>query len=285
MENISNINGVLVVNKPSGMTSRDVVNKLSKILGTKKIGHTGTLDPMAEGVLVCTIGKCTKLSLFLTSENKSYKAEMILGYETDTLDTTGTTLLTSSKSVSNEDITKTIKSFIGTYIEEVPIYSAVKVNGKKLYEYARNNIEVTLPKKEVQINDINSIEINYPKVTFICNVSKGTYIRSLIRDIGRSLNTYASMSALERTSQGKYTLDDAYTLEDIEKGEYHILSIEEVLSDVPSIETDEILYKKVSNGVELELSNKDEYILFKSNGELTALYKKDKNKFRMYVKF
>jgi len=136
-------NGLLVINKPKDVTSRDVVNEVSKILKTKKIGHTGTLDPIATGVLVLTVGKATKLSEIITSEEKVYQAEVILGVKTDTLDVTGNILDEYNTNYKEEDIIKVLNSFVGTYNQEVPIYSAVKIKGKKLYEYARNNEEVT----------------------------------------------------------------------------------------------------------------------------------------------
>ena len=152
------MNGIIVVNKEKGYTSRDVVNIVGKHLGTKKIGHTGTLDPIAEGVLVLVIGKYTKLTDYLTSEYKEYIAEFVLGYETDTLDNTGKIINTCEKKVSKEEIEKVVNSFCGKYNQEVPKYSAVKINGKKLYEYARENIEVKLPKREVEISNIELID-------------------------------------------------------------------------------------------------------------------------------
>ncbi len=277
--------GIIIVNKEKGMTSRDVVNKLSKILGTKKVGHTGTLDPLATGVLVCTIGKCTKLSDYLTSTSKKYLASFKLGFETDTLDITGNILKTSDKVISNGEITMAICSFIGTYKQEVPAYSAVKINGKKLYEYARNGENISLPKREVDIKSIKNISFNDDEITFEVLVSKGTYIRSLIRDIGYKLGTYATMTKLSRIEQGEFSIQDSYTLEDIEKGNYKILSPKEVLKDAIIIEVDDFLLKKVINGVKLELDLNHDYILFTDNGQEIALYKKENDKYRMYVMF
>ena len=141
---MNSINGILVVNKKDGMTSRDVINKLNKIFNTKKIGHTGTLDPIAEGVLVTCIGSYTKLVDMLTSMEKEYIAEFEFGYETDTLDYTGTKLNDNNKNISKEELVNVLNSFVGKYNQQVPKYSAVKINGKKLYEYARDNIEIDL---------------------------------------------------------------------------------------------------------------------------------------------
>ena len=209
-------NGLLVVNKPKGMTSRDVVNKVCRKFNTKSVGHIGTLDPLAEGVLVCLIGKYTKLANILTNHDKEYIASFKLGILTDTLDITGNVLKEGKKEFSKDEITSALNHFKGKYSQEVPIFSAVKFNGKKLYEYARNNIDVKLPSKIVNIYDIELIDINDDIITIKCKVSKGTYIRSLIRDIGAFLDTYATMTSLVRTTLGNFNIDEAYTLEDIE---------------------------------------------------------------------
>lgn len=286
MKKVSNINGVLIINKPTGLTSRDVVNNVSKILNTKKIGHTGTLDPLASGVLVLTIGKYTKLSEFLMSNFKTYEVKMNLGYFTDTLDTEGTIIENSNKQVTEAEIIDTIKSFKKTYEQEVPAYSAIKINGKRLYEYARNNEKIELPKRKVIIKDIYDINVLGKEITFTCVVSKGTYIRSLVRDIGASLGTYGTMSALNRIKQGNFDIKRAYTLNDIENGEYKLLTLEDILSDIPKIYMDDTKYKSVFNGAKQEEDCSEEYIAYKYHDDFIALYKKyDANKYRMYVKF
>lgn len=280
------MNLIICINKPSGPTSRDIVNKISKIFNTKKVGHTGTLDPLASGVLVVTVGKYTKLCDLLTSTYKEYEVEMILGYETDSLDITGKTTKESKKTVTQEEIEDAINNYKGKYLQEVPIYSAVKVNGKKLYEYARENKGVTLPKKEVDIKEISILSINNNIVNFKCTVSKGTYIRSLVRDIGRALGTYAVMSKLIRTKQGLFSLEEASTLESVREGNYRSLSIEDALNNICVIDLDEITYKEVSNGVVKKYNIKEDLILFKYAKEEVALYKRNiNNEFRMYVKF
>jgi len=280
------VNGIVVIDKPTGLTSRDVVNKVSSILKTKKIGHTGTLDPLATGVLVLTIGKCTKLSELITNEYKTYEVKAVLGYETDTLDTTGRTIRESDKETTIDEILDAIKSFKGTYLQEVPAYSAVKVNGKRLYEYARDKTSVELPKREVTIKDISNISINNKTIKFKCTVSKGTYIRSLIRDIGIKLNTYATMSNLRRTTQGKYTLKDAYTLNDLENNNYKLISLDEILKDIYTEKLDDYHYKEVSNGVVQIVDTNCEYVAYTYNDEYIALYKKGEfGEYKMYVKF
>lgn len=277
------MNGILIVNKSEGFTSRDVVNKLSKIFNTKKIGHTGTLDPIAKGVLVVVIGKYTKLCEDLTQTFKEYIATFKLGILTDTLDITGKILDEKDVTVTEEEIRNVIASYKCVYDQEVPIYSSVKINGRKLYEYARNGENVVLPKRKVDIKNIEVIDINKDIVKIKCLVSKGTYIRSLIRDIGSSLNTFATMTDLIRIKQGIFDISNSYTLEDIENGNYKLIDIEDVM-DICVIENDTYL-KDVTNGVKLKLDIENEYILFKHEGNNIALYKKDNDYFRMYIHF
>lgn len=275
-EYLANFSGVLLVNKEKGMTSRDVVNEVSRILGIKKIGHTGTLDPMAEGVLVLTIGKATKLGELLTAYEKEYVAKVKVGIKTDTLDITGN-ILKREKIDKKIDYEELLKSFPKKYNQEVPIYSAVKVNGKKLYEYARNNENVDLPKKEVTIKKIELLGSDKESFEFKCLVSKGTYIRSLIRDLGNKVKIDFTMSSLVRTKQGDFKIKDAYTLNDINNNNFSILSIEDVLSNYPKIIMDKTLEKKVVNGCRLDNHyNIKDMVLFKNqNNNLVAIYRKE----------
>ena len=263
------MDGILVINKEKGYTSRDVVNKVSKILGTKKVGHTGTLDPLATGVLVLCIGKALKVVELLMDHDKEYIAKFKLGIDTDTLDITGKVLNTCDKKVTKEDLVKVLNNFQGLIKQEVPKYSAIKVNGKKLYEYARNNIEVKLPIKEVNIYKLELLDYNEDnmEVTIACRVSKGTYIRSLIRDIGNSLDTYATMTELERTKLGIYDINNSYTLSNIEKGNYKLLNIKDIYPENQKmIIDDENLLKKIKNGMVLDkfYDGKDKMILDKN---------------------
>ncbi len=275
------MNGILVVNKPKGITSFDVIRKVSKILGIKKIGHTGTLDPLASGVLILVIGKACKLSNEILSHEKEYIATVKIGVFTDTLDTDGKVLKTSNDKVPN-DIEEVLRSFKKTYMQEVPIYSAVKVGGKKLYEYARSGEEVVLPKKEVTIKKIELLEKSEDAFRFKCRVSKGTYIRSLIRDIGFSCNTLMTMSGLVRSMEYNYTLEDSYTLEDIEKGKFKIIPIEDFL-DIPKVEVDDGTYKKIKNGVKLlNTYNVRDKVLFTYKDKAVAIYINDNNILKSY---
>ena len=277
------MNGIIIVNKEKNYTSRDVVNIISKILGTKKVGHTGTLDPIAEGVLVICVGKCTKLCDYFTSNDKEYIAEFKLGYETDTLDYTGKIIKSSNLKVNEEQINEVIKNFIGKYNQVVPIYSAVKINGKKLYEYARNNIDVSLPSRVVDIKNIEVLNID-ETIKIQCKVSKGTYIRSLIRDIGDKLGTYATMTSLIRTRQGEFSLENSYSLEDIKNNNYNMITVEEIFEKYPKVFLDDKQYKKVSNGVILDNTYLSEYVLFYYNNNLVSIYKEyKKDKLKPFI--
>ena len=273
------MNGVIVIDKPPGLTSRDVVNIVSKKFNTKKVGHTGTLDPLATGVLVVAINKATKLVDMLTSSDKEYIAECVFGVCTDTLDSEGNVLSTCDAIINESDIKNVLNSFKGTYNQEVPIYSAVKINGKKLYEYARENIDVKLPSREVNIYDIKLIDKpvyqdNHTKITFKVKVSKGTYIRSLIRDIAKRLNTVGIMTNLRRISQGKFNDYDAVKLDSLTTD--NIIPIKDVL-DIKSLELPDELIKKVVNGAKIENIYKDDKILFIKDNKEIAIYKKDGN--------
>ena len=277
-------NGIIVVNKPKGLTSRDVVNKVSKALNNKKIGHTGTLDPIATGVLILMVGSYTKLSDAITSTFKTYTVEADLGYETDTLDNTGTITKESNITVEKDTILNTINSFICEYDQEVPKYSAVKIDGKKLYEYARKNRDIELPKRKVIIKSISNIQIDKNRINFTCEVSKGTYIRSLIRDIGLKLNTYATMTSLNRDRQSGFGMKDANTLEEIEQNVFKVYTIKDVFKDIYTVDCDDKKYKEITNGVIQKVDTNSNYILYIYKGKDVAIYKEDANAYRMYVK-
>lgn len=281
---INNMQGAIIVNKAPDMTSRDVINILNKKFNTKSIGHTGTLDPIAEGVLVCLIGKYTKLTDILINHDKEYIASFKLGILTDTLDITGKILKEEKIDLTKEEIQKTILSFKGTYNQEVPIYSAVKINGKKLYEYARNNEEITLPKREVNIYDIELLNIDNDIITIKTKVSKGTYIRSLIRDIGLKLNTNATMTKLIRTKLDKFTIEESYTLEDIQNDNYKLLSLEDLIN-LDTININEEMLFKIKNGQIIDYQT-NKYILYKYNNQDIALYKPyQNNKIKPFIMF
>ena len=276
------MNGLIVVNKEAGYTSRDVVNIISKLLKTKKVGHTGTLDPMATGVLVVCFNRYTKLVDMLTSLDKEYITEIKLGIETDTLDITGEVLKEEKVFITREEIEEALRKWIGLYKMEVPIYSAVKVNGKKLYQYARQKEEVELPIKEVEIKALELLDFKDDVIKLKIKVSKGTYIRSFIRDFCHSLNIIGTMRSLDRTKQGEFTIDMASSLEDIKRGDYHVYHIEEILN-LPIYQLSSLEYKKVINGNSISLEIEEEIILLKKDLEEVAIYQRDKDSYIPYV--
>lgn len=283
-EYLNDFNAVLYVNKKKGMTSFDVVNEISNIFGIKRVGHTGTLDPLAEGVMLVCIGKATKIVELLTAKDKEYIAEVQMGIKTDTLDITGN-ILEEKKVENNLKIKETLNHFKKTYLQEVPIYSAVKVHGKKLYEYARKNIEVELPKKEVTIKEIELLSSNTNTFKFKCLVTKGCYIRSLIKDIGEELETLVTMKNLTRTKQGNISIMNTNTLEEIANNQFKYYKIEEVL-DYPIISLNEEFVKEVSNGMKIPNNwNIQDKVIFMYNGKLLGIYQKDCNNLKVWKNF
>ena len=280
-EYLNSFGTVLYINKPKGVTSFDVVNSVSKKFGIKRVGHTGTLDPLATGVLIVTVGTACKVVDLLTSKDKEYIATVDLGYSTDTLDIEGKVI--ERKEVPNNlNIEEVLNSFKKTYLQEVPIYSAVKVNGKKLYEYARKNIEVELPKKEVTIKNIELLEKNNNSFKFKCLVTKGCYIRSLIKDIAIELNTLATMTELIRTKQGNITIEET---DDIDSN-YTLHSIIDSLN-YDTIMVDDLLEKKISNGMKIpnEYNIEDKVIFINKSNKLLGIYEVDNNELRVWKNF
>ncbi len=265
------MNGVLVINKESGPTSRDVVNKVGKLLNTKKIGHTGTLDPLATGVLVLCIGKATKLVNFITSSDKEYIASFKLGIKTDTGDITGKVIEEAKASLRSKEVKNAFLKFPKTYNQEVPIYSAVKINGKKLYEYARANKKVKLPKRKVEIKELELISFKGKTITFRALVSKGTYIRSLINDICSKLNTIGTMTSLVRTKQGGFLLDNSFTVKEVENSKYKIITIKELFKDYEQREIDGKFLTKIKNGALIDYDFED-YLVFIYKKDIIAIY-------------
>lgn len=272
------MDNIIVVNKDKDYTSRDVVNVIGKIFNTKKVGHTGTLDPLATGVLIVCMNKALKVVDLITASDKEYIAKVVLGIDTDMLDITGN-IINERKTNVNVDMVKSVlNSFIGKSIQEVPKYSAVKVNGKKLYEYARNGIDVELPKREIQIFDIeliSDIDIvdGHQEFSFKVKVSKGTYIRSLIRDIGIKLGCFACMKELTRTKQGKFSIDKSYTLNDIKNGNYKLLNIKDVIDIEKVVVSDDILFK-IKNGMILDkFFISDKALILDNKGNEIGIYK------------
>lgn len=265
--------GIIVVNKPKGITSFDVIRKLKKILKTKKIGHTGTLDPLATGVMLMCVGKATKLASDLEAKDKVYIADFDIGYATDTYDIEGKKIAENIIEVLKENLEQSIKKFIGNIKQVPPMYSAIKIDGNKLYNLARKGIEVERPERDVTIEYINLLDFKDNKAKIETKVSKGCYIRSLIFDIGQDLGTYATMTALQRKQVGDYSLENSYSLEQIEEmvlnNDFKFLkTVEEIFSyDKYSLQTEkELTLYKNGNTVKIKenLENKKYRIYFQN---------------------
>ncbi len=279
------MDGIVNVNKPLGMTSHDVVSRLRRILNIKKIGHTGTLDPDAKGVLPMCIGKGTKLSEELSAKEKQYLAEITFGITTATQDISGEVLTRSEMPVSKEEAEAAILSFIGEIEQIPPMYSAIKIGGKKLYELAREGKTVEREPRRVTIFDIKIEEIDEEnrKARFLVDCSKGTYIRTLCNDIGEKLGCGAVMSALTRTKSGSFALKDAYTLEKIEEmalcGDFSFLTpIDKVLSRYERVVLAEKNSKRLCNGIPVRLAGVKSGTVFRAydeSGRFLALCQKE----------
>ncbi|BDU50807.1 tRNA pseudouridine(55) synthase TruB [Haliovirga abyssi] len=263
--------GIINVNKPKGITSFDVIRKLRKLLNEKKIGHTGTLDPLATGVLVVCVGKATKLVSDIEAKEKVYRAEFELGYATDTYDTEGKIIKkVDNFEIKKEKLEKVLSEFVGEQLQVPPMYSAIKINGKKLYELARQNIEVEREARKIKIDYIKLLKFEDKKVMIETKVSKGTYIRTLIYDIGEKLGCYGTMTELQRSSVGEYLVENSFTLSKIEDMALYndfgfVVDVEEAFSEFEN----------------LTLENETELKLFK-NGNTVVKEDWNNNKYRVY---
>ncbi|MBE6130740.1 MAG: tRNA pseudouridine(55) synthase TruB [Erysipelotrichaceae bacterium] len=279
---------IIVVNKSIGMTSHDVVNKIRRIFNTKKVGHTGTLDPDASGVLVVCINEATKLVQFLENDSKEYIAEILIGRSTDTFDKTGnTTNDVTVNLLTNEEVDNCLKMFVGKIEQFPPIYSAIKVNGKKLYEYARKNEIVEIKPRNVEIFELSRIsnvikEENYYKFSIKTLVSKGTYIRSLCVDIAKKLGYPGLMNSLIRTKCGVWRIEKSNTLDEISMGKFNCYSMLETLKNYVLIDDDDCIYKAL-HGMKISpskikeiIGETPERIVIKKEDKLIAIYELDK---------
>ena len=261
--------GILIINKPQGFTSQDVVSKTKKILNIKKAGHTGTLDPMATGVLPVLLGNYTKLSKYLIEHDKTYIATLKLGQKTDTGDIEGNVIessLVKKENLSIDNVNKVLETFLGKQKQIPPMYSAIKVNGKKLYEYAREGKKVEVLPRDIEIYsiDVLNIDINNFEIKFKVSCSKGTYIRVLCEDIATKLETVGTMSALVRTVVDKFTIEKTVTFEELElnstNSEFfknNLFKMEDIFKDFPKIILNKRKKELFLNGVMLtfELDN------------------------------
>ncbi len=252
------MNGYLLINKPKGLTSHDVIYRVRKIAKTKKVGHTGTLDPMATGLMVVCIGTATKAADYITNGNKAYVATMKLGFISDTLDSTGEVTPLPKKEISEEEIRKTFDAFLGTYEQVPPMYSAKKIDGKKLYEMARKGETIERKPVSVSISKLEIQSINKDTITFYVECSKGTYIRSLIDDIGKQLNYGAIMTDLKRVKSGQFSLDSTrcHTLEELEEMDNlnHLLyPVDTAFTDYPKYTASAHFERLIKNGILVDL--------------------------------
>ena len=254
------VNGIINVYKEKGYTSFDVVAKMRGIFGQKKIGHTGTLDPDAQGVLPVCLGKATKVCDLLTDKDKVYKATMLLGIQTDTLDISGKVCNKAVVNVTEQQVRDVISTFVGTIEQVPPMYSALKVNGKKLYELAREGKTIERKARKVSIYDITIDEICLPEVVMTVSCSKGTYIRSLCDDIGTKLGCYGCMKDLLRTKVACFDIGDAYKISEIEKlKESIVLPVDMLFENIPAVSTVLMAQKLIENGnrIPAEMINAD----------------------------
>ena len=249
------MDGVIIINKQKDFTSHDVVNVIRKKLNTKKVGHTGTLDPNATGVLPILVGKATKISKYLIEHDKTYIATIKLGEKTDTGDNEGQVIEEKlvPADLKKEDINNVLQSFLGKQKQVPPMYSAIKINGKKLYEYAREGKEVKLEAREIEIYKIQLLEYKNSKIKFEVECSKGNYIRTLCEDIAKKLGTVGYMEELQRTKVNNFKIEDSVLLDDItlENAEKNLIKIEEVFKEKDKIELDNKKLELFLNGVKL----------------------------------
>ena len=265
------MDAVILLNKPAGMTSFDAVAKCRKIFHERKIGHTGTLDPEASGLMIILLGKYTKLSPYSVKNQKAYQATLKLGEMTDTEDIWGTIINTKTPSIHTEaEIDNAVQSLTGDILQVPPMYSALKKDGKKLYEYARQGIEIEREARPVHISSLEVEKIDEINYRMNAVVSSGTYIRTLITDFGKQLDELAIMSSLVRTKIEHLSLKDACTFEDLESGVSFLSPIQVIDPTYKIVETDRVV--DIKNGKRIKLDIREPQVIFTSNGELLAAY-------------
>lgn len=278
------MDGIIVIDKPPGKTSHDMVYFVRRLTGIKKVGHTGTLDPAATGVLPVCIGRATKVCDMLTNADKAYRVSFVLGMTTDTLDAEGEVLTDQPVTANREEIAQAVQSFLGEIVQIPPMYSAVKVNGKKLYELARSGISVERKERRVTIKDIDILDIDMESFTVIIDVecSKGTYIRTLCDDIGMKLGCGAFVSKLQRRKSGIFDIKNSYTIEELMRIKEEnrlsecIMPVDSLFLEYPEVVVDEKDEKKVRNGMRVPCSHLCDgkmYRIYSEKGEFMALSK------------
>lgn len=294
------MDGLLLLDKPAGMTSHDCVSRVRRVLKTKKVGHTGTLDPSVTGVLPICIGRATKISQFLTAKEKEYLGEVTIGFSTTTEDADGEVVEKKAveRHISKAEVEDVLRSMIGSLIQVPPMYSAVKVNGKKLYEYARAGLEVERPRREVTIyelellGDVTVLEAGVVSFRFRVKGSKGLFVRTVAVSIGQALGYPAHMSHLRRIASGSFHISKCVSMEAFEQlvqeEALELLTLEQAMVDYPKIEVDTKVEQFVRHGVQLypnqvqDQSDKHPFAIYNQLGQCLAVYEKhpDKEMFR-----
>jgi len=278
------VNGVLVVDKPAGITSQACVSRVKKILGVKKAGHTGTLDPMATGVLPICLGEATKIASYLAAGDKLYRATMVLGVETDTLDMEGEVISQRTPFVTPSQVKEVMKGLVGKIEQKPPYFSAVKYRGQPLYRWARRGVKVDVPSRQVEVYNIEIEHIDLPCVRFLISCSSGTYVRVLCADAGKMLGCGASLKELRRLKCGPFGEKEAVSLDETAGYEEKIFSLNEALVHLPAIEVSAEWEKKLRQGIpptekvfeghDISSLNRGDVIKFiNQSGELIALAK------------
>ena len=271
------MNGIVIIDKPAGWTSQDVVSKLRGILKTRRIGHGGTLDPMATGVLPVFVGRATRGVEFFEHAEKPYEATIRLGLTTDTEDTSGTVLEEKEVSVSEEDFLGVLPKFRGKIQQIPPMYSALKVNGQKLYDLARKGREVERQPREIEIFKLECLEFNGAEARLLVHCSKGTYIRTLCKDIGEALGCGGCMAALRRVTAGEYTIGDAVTLDELiaaENPENYLRPVDSMFRNYPAVTLTPNQEKRCRNGNAFSVTHPDgTYRAYGQNGDFLMLAK------------
>lgn len=285
------ISGILNVNKEVGISSNKCVGLVKKALNTKKVGHTGTLDLEADGVLPIVIGKATRVSDFLMDEKKEYITEAIFGSRTDTLDWSGQVVEESSKTFTKDELISEMENFTGQIIQIPPMYSAIKINGTKMYDLARKGIEVERKTRKVTIYGLKLIDFDFPKATFKITCSKGTYIRTLIDDLGEALGSFAYVNKLTRSKVGDFVIEEAISSADLlEMDKEEILSrikpVDYALKDYKEIRLDKSYFKQATNGMTMRVDDiySDDLIRVYVDDKFIGLAKNFKNEDRYFLK-
>lgn len=280
--NLANLKGIVAINKPSGWTSFDVVNKIKHILKPAKVGHLGTLDPMATGVLLVTVGKATKLFDLMQQKQKTYLAKFKFGLQTDTLDITGTTTNQSKNVPTLQDIEAILPQFVGKISQVPPKYSAKSVNGQRAYNLARKNIEFDLKPKQVEVYSIKIIDFCNSILTLEICCGSGTYIRAIGRDVAQKLNTFATMTELTRTKIGKFCLKDCQQIGNLTLQNINILGIDKVL-DYKTLVVAEQEQAKLLNGQCVNVVQENGTFLLKNKNEVLAIVAVKNNLAKMQI--